>query len=66
MEFDVNKSFIVPDDVNQKHRLWAIRFNEPVSTKRLLDALSGIKEGGEVLKMKHVKDDDTGKTALSD
>lgn len=66
MEFDVTKPFAVPDDVNQKQRLWAIRFNEPVSVKKLLNALSGIKTGGDILNMKHVKDDDTGKIELKE
>lgn len=66
MEFDVNKPFLVPDDVNQKHRLWAIRFNEPVSTKKLLDTLSAIKYGGEILKLKHIKNDDTAEIELSE
>lgn len=66
MEFDVNKPFLVPDDVNQKHRLWAIRFNEPVSTQNLLNALSAIKTGGDIVTIKHVKNDDTGEIELSE
>lgn len=66
MEFDVNKRFVVPDDMNQKQRLWVIRFNDPVSAKKLLDALSKIKCGGDILRMKHVRNEETGKMELKD
>lgn len=66
MEFDVSKPFAVPDDLNEKQRLWAIRFNEPISVKELLDALSKIKEGGEILRMKHVRHEETGEFILKD
>lgn len=53
----INGQFFVPDDQNEKRRLWGLVFNEPVSLKHLLDAIIDL-PGGKIVNLDHITKDD--------
>ena len=63
-EFDTSKDFIVPDDINKKRTLWAIKFVEPVSLKSLLDAIADL-PGGDIIYLDKINDD-KGNTSFTE
>lgn len=55
--FDTSGNFVVPDDMNQPKTLWGLKFTEPVSLKRLLDAIAEL-PGGDIIYLDVINDAD--------